>query len=54
MTGDTPELPTPREVKIDVHDGEEIAMALYMSEGDGPFRRVPLRALFLVCPVPVW
>lgn len=27
----------PREVKIRVHDGVEIAVALYMPEGDGPF-----------------
>ena len=31
------ELPKPREVKIRVHDGVEIAVALYMPEGDGPF-----------------
>jgi uncharacterized protein len=30
-------LPTPREVKIRVHDGVEIAIALYMPEGEGPF-----------------
>jgi hypothetical protein len=28
---------TPREVKIRVHDGVEIAVALYMPEGGGPF-----------------
>jgi predicted acyl esterase len=27
----------PREVKIKVHDGVDIAVALYMPEGDGPF-----------------
>ncbi len=27
----------PKEVKIKSHDGEEIAVALYMPEGDGPF-----------------
>ena len=27
----------PREVKIRVHDGVEIAVALYMPDGDGPF-----------------
>ncbi len=37
MPRDAPEPPTPREVKIGVHDGEEIAVALYMPEGDGPF-----------------
>jgi uncharacterized protein len=30
-------LPAPREIKIRVHDGIEIAVALYMPEGDGPF-----------------
>ena len=30
-------LPAPREVKIKVHDGVEIAVALYMPEGQGPF-----------------
>ena len=30
-------LPKPREVKIRVHDGIEIAVALYMPDGDGPF-----------------
>ena len=30
-------LPKPREVKIRVHDGVEIAVALYMPEGEGPF-----------------
>jgi predicted acyl esterase len=30
-------LPTPREIKIRVHDGVEIAVALYMPAGDGPF-----------------
>jgi hypothetical protein len=30
-------LPQPREVKIRVHDGVEIAVALYMADGDGPF-----------------
>jgi len=30
-------LPPPREVKIKVHDGVEIAVALYMPEGPGPF-----------------
>ncbi len=29
--------PTRREVKIRVHDGVEIAVALYMPEGEGPF-----------------
>ena len=32
-----PTLPAPREVKIKVHDGVEIAVALYMPEGPGPF-----------------
>jgi len=32
-----PTLPAPREVKIKVHDGVEIAVALYMPEGQGPF-----------------
>ena len=27
----------PREVKIRVHDGVEIAVALYMPAGEGPF-----------------
>ena len=31
------ELPRPREVKIRVHDGVEIAVALYMPDGDEPF-----------------
>jgi putative CocE/NonD family hydrolase len=30
----------PREVKVSVHDGTDIAMALYMPEGDGPFPTV--------------
>ncbi|MGB6505328.1 MAG: CocE/NonD family hydrolase, partial [Xanthobacteraceae bacterium] len=30
-------LPRPHEVKIRVHDGVEIAVALYMPQGDGPF-----------------
>jgi len=30
-------LPKPREVKIRAHDGIEIAVALYMPQGDGPF-----------------
>ncbi|MFZ0719572.1 MAG: CocE/NonD family hydrolase [Xanthobacteraceae bacterium] len=30
-------LPKPREVKIRVHDGVEIAVALYIPEGEGPF-----------------
>jgi len=30
-------LPEPRQVKITVHDGVEIAVALYMPGGDGPF-----------------
>jgi uncharacterized protein len=30
----------PREVKIRVHDGVEIAVALYMPDGDGPFPTV--------------
>jgi len=30
-------LPKPREVKIPVHDAVEIAVALYMPEGEGPF-----------------
>jgi uncharacterized protein len=34
--GATPLLPT-REVKVRVHDGVEIAVALYMPEGSGPF-----------------
>jgi predicted acyl esterase len=32
--------PQPREVKVRVHDGVEIAVALYMPEGDGPFPSV--------------
>src|ERR1022692_3794912 len=31
------EQPKPREVRIRVHDGVEIAVALYMPDGDGPF-----------------
>jgi predicted acyl esterase len=31
------EEPKRREVKIRVHDGVEIAVALYMPDGDGPF-----------------
>jgi predicted acyl esterase len=34
---DRAKLPKPREVKIRVHDGAEIAVALYMPEGSGPF-----------------
>ncbi|MAF50434.1 MAG: CocE/NonD family hydrolase [Rhodospirillales bacterium] len=37
MTEDNNGLPAPREVKIPVHDGVEIAVALYMPDGDGPF-----------------
>lgn len=37
MTTDSLDLPAPKEVKIRVHDGEEIAVALYMPDGDGPF-----------------
>jgi predicted acyl esterase len=33
-------LPAPREVKIKVHDGVEIAVALYLPEGGGPFPAV--------------
>jgi len=29
--------PQPREVKIRMHDGAEIAIALYMPDGEGPF-----------------
>ncbi len=36
MSSNAPLLPS-REVKIRVHDGVEIAVALYMPEGDGPF-----------------
>ena len=36
MTQAPPLAPT-REVKIAVHDGVEIAVALYMPDGDGPF-----------------
>src|SRR5947209_9701528 len=32
--------PTPREVKIRVHDGVEIAVALYVPDGDGPLPTV--------------
>jgi uncharacterized protein len=37
MADGSPALPAPREVKIKVHDGVEIAVALYMPEGGGPF-----------------
>jgi uncharacterized protein len=37
MPADASALPPPREVKIKVHDGVEIAVALYMPEGQGPF-----------------
>ena len=37
MSTDDTTLPTPHEVRIRVHDGVEIAVALYMPEGDGPF-----------------
>jgi predicted acyl esterase len=37
MTQAMPAQPKPREVKIRVHDGVEIAVVLYMPEGDGPF-----------------
>jgi len=36
MTNAKP-LPKPHEVKIRVHDGVEIAVALYMPDGEGPF-----------------
>jgi predicted acyl esterase len=37
MPDEAPALPAPREVKVRVHDGVEIALALYMPAGDGPF-----------------
>jgi putative CocE/NonD family hydrolase len=37
MTAAAPNSLQPREVKIRVHDGVEIAVALYMPEGNGPF-----------------
>tara|TARA_B100000315_G_scaffold247251_1_gene275711 strand:- start:5792 stop:7444 length:1653 start_codon:yes stop_codon:yes gene_type:complete len=37
MTEEINQLPAPREVKVTVHDGIEIAVALYMPEGEGPF-----------------
>ncbi len=37
MSNGESSLPAPREVKIKVHDGIEIAVALYMPEGSGPF-----------------
>ena len=37
MANEDPSHPKPREVKIRVHDGVEIAVALYMPEGAGPF-----------------
>lgn len=37
MTSETPARPPTREVKIRVHDNIEIAVALYMPKGDGPF-----------------
>jgi putative CocE/NonD family hydrolase len=37
MTNQIPPQPKPREVKIRVHDGVEIAVALYVPPGDGPF-----------------
>ncbi len=37
MANDRSPHPGPREVKIRVHDGVEIAVALYMPEGQGPF-----------------
>src|SRR5580704_12466622 len=37
MTNANPVQPKPREVKIRVHDGVDIAVALYMPQGDGPF-----------------
>ena len=40
MTYETPSHPQPREVKIRVHDGVEIAVALYMPQGEGPFPTV--------------
>ena len=40
MANEAPSHPKPREVKIRVHDGVEIAVALYMPEGEGPFPTV--------------
>jgi uncharacterized protein len=37
MSNGVPAHPVPREVKIKVHDGVDIAVALYMPEGNGPF-----------------
>jgi len=37
MTNGMAQHPQPREVKIRVHDGTEIAVALYMPDGAGPF-----------------
>ena len=37
MTNSSPAHKKPREVKIGVHDGVEIAVALYMPEGEGRF-----------------
>ena len=37
MANASPAVAKPREVKIRVHDGVEIAVALYMPDGDGPF-----------------
>ena len=37
MAMDSNPQPKPREVKIRVHDGVEIAVALYMPDGEGPF-----------------
>ena len=37
MTTSSAKTLTPREVKVRVHDGIEIAIALYMPEGNGPF-----------------
>jgi putative CocE/NonD family hydrolase len=40
MPGDEAKLPEPQVARVTVHDGVEIAVALYMPEGDGPFPAV--------------
>src|SRR2546421_1235196 len=40
MTSENPSHPKPREVMIRVHDGVEIALALYVPDGEGPFPTV--------------
>jgi predicted acyl esterase len=40
MSSENPPHPTPREARIRVHDGVEIAVALYMPDGEGPFPTV--------------